>query len=322
MLSNNLACRFISSALREEQALLIIQTDLAMNPEDIKMSLTEHLDELRSRIIYSLVVVVALAVVAYIFKDQIMAVLVGTLQALAIPKEQVLQLLDACRRLYTEDLSALPVDRITQLKSECARFWSQGGSLIFIHPTEAFFGYLKLSLFVGLLLGAPFVLYQTWRFILPALYRHERRYFLNAFTLGTSLFYIGVFFCFLVVLPLGIRFLIGIGGPHLQASFTFGNYISFVMLFLLVFGLMFELPVIVFLLVKVGLVSRAFLKEKRRHVIVLIFIAAAVLTPTVDPFTQSMMAIPLWLLYEVSIFMARFAEKQSEPERALEGGRA
>lgn len=286
------------------------------------MSLTEHLDELRSRIIYSLVVVVALAVVAYIFKDQIMAVLIGPLQAFAIPKEQVLQLLDACRRLYTEDLSALAVDQIAQLKSECARFWAQGGRLIFIHPTEAFFGYLKLSLFMGLLLGAPFVLYQAWRFILPALYQHERRYFLNSFTFGTSLFYIGVFFCFFVVLPLGIKFLVGMGGPDLQASFTFGNYLSFVMLFLLVFGLMFELPVVLFLLVKVGMVSRAFLKEKRRYVIVLIFIAAAVLTPTADPFTQSMMAIPLLLLYEVSIFMTRFAEKKAEPEKALEGGQA
>lgn len=286
------------------------------------MGLTEHLDELRSRVIYSLVAVVALAVVAYIFKDQIMAVLTGPLQAFRIPKDQVLLLLEACRRLITEDVSPLPLDQIARLNADCYRFLSQGVGLIFIHPTEAFFGYLKLSLFVGLLLGAPFVLYQTWRFILPALYQHERRYFLNSFTFGTALFYIGVFFCFFVVLPLGIGFLLGIGGPSLQAALTFGNYISFVMLFLLVFGIMFELPVVIFLLVKVGLVSRAFLKEKRRYVIVLIFIIAAVLTPTVDPFTQSMMAIPLLLLYEVSIFMARFAEKKVEPQQALEGGQA
>lgn len=251
-----------------------------MNPEDAKMSLTEHLDELRSRVIYSLVAVVALAVMAYIFKDQIMAVLTRPLKAL-VPQ-----------------------------------------GLIFIHPMEPLFGYLKLSLFMGLLLGAPFVLYQAWRFILPALYQHERRYFLNSFIFGTSLFYLGVLFCFFVVLPLGIGFLIGIGGPNLQPSITFGNYISFVMLFLLVFGLMFELPVVIFLLVKVGLVSRAFLREKRRYVIVLTFIIAAVLTPTVDPFTQSMMAIPLLLLYEVSILIARFAEKRPEPEKAFEGGQA
>jgi len=293
-----------------------------MNPEDAKMSLTEHLDELRSRVIYSLVVVVALAAVAYIFRDQIMAVLTSPLRTgPQLPSDQLLPFLQAWRE-FLQSSGRFSQEQIEVFVSALQRLLLQSSGLIFIHPTEAFFTYIKLALFSGLLLGAPFVLYQAWRFVLPALYQHERRYFMNAFMFGTGLFYIGVFFCFFVVLPLGIKFLVGMGGPYLQASFTVGNYISFTMMFLLVFGITFEMPIVIFLLVKVGLVSRAFLKEKRRYVIVLIFIAAGVLTPTADPFTQSMMAIPLLLLYEVSIFMARFAEKKPEPEKALEGGQA
>jgi sec-independent protein translocase protein TatC len=141
--------------------------------------------------------------------------------------------------------------------------------LIFIRPTEVFFGYIKLALFVGLLLGAPFVLYQIWQFIVPALFPHERKYARYGFLAGAGLFYLGAFGCLFFVVPIAIKFLIELGGNYLQAAFTFENYISFILWLMLGFGVSFELPVVLFLLAKIGLVSHRFLREKRKYAIVL-----------------------------------------------------
>lgn len=148
---------------------------------------------------------------------------------------------------------------------------------------------------------------------MPALYKHEKKYFFSSFTFGTFLFYVGAAFSFVVVLPLAMKFLIGIAGSQLQANFTVSNYISFAMLFMLAFGLAFEMPVLAFLASRVGLVDSSFLRQKRKYMIVIIFIAAAILTPP-DPFTQMSLGIPLLLLYELSIWIAKIGERRSETE--------
>jgi len=206
-----------------------MQLDLgsSMEPEDKKMSLAEHLDELRNRIIYSLLVVGSIAIGASIFYDKIMAFLTKPLRGLTISEDKLAQLAESCGKflgnLMDGSWKQLPLNQLEQMRSACYKLFSPGGQLIFTHPTEAFFAMLKISLFTGILVGAPFVLYQIWRFVVPALFRRERRYFYNIFIFGTLLFYIGVFFCFFVVLPLGMNVLVRMGGDYLQAFFTIGN---------------------------------------------------------------------------------------------------
>jgi len=280
--------------------------------EDKKMTIVEHLEELRRRLIYSAVAVFSIALLAYFFRTQLLEVLARPLaQGPFLPRSQIPPLIEALRRfLEAEGAGYFTQEQIEALLIVLKRLLYMQSGLIFIHPTEAFFAYLKLSFFTGLLFGAPFVLYQLWRYIVPALYAHERRYFRSAVAFGTLLFFTGVAFAFFVVLPLGIGFLIRMGGPELQAVLTVGNYISFAMILLIAFGLVFELPIVIYVLVKLGVVTRAFLKAKRKHVLVLTFVLAAIITPTVDPFTQTVTAVPLLLLYELSIFLARFAERR------------
>jgi sec-independent protein translocase protein TatC len=285
------------------------------------MSLIEHLDELRVRVVYSLLVVLSLAIVAYIFREQIMAFLTTPLRELGGSRSDLLRLLESCRTLLTEQSSTqLSEDQWAKLAFDCRRFLFQGGSLIFIRPTEVFFGYIKLALFIGLLIGAPFVLYQVWQFIVPALFPHEKKYARYGFLAGAGLFYLGAFGCLFFVVPLAVKFLIELGGDYLQAAFTFDNYISFILWFMLGFGLSFELPVILFLLAKIGLVSHTFLKEKRKHAVIVALALGAILTPTQDPFTMMTLAIPLMVLYEATLWIIRFTEKKTETEIATEKG--
>jgi len=288
--------------------------------QDEKMTLVEHLDELRSRMIYSLIVVFGIALLAYFFRTQILEVLARPLGGgYFLPRSQVPALLEALRQFFQDQGAGyFTPEQLDALIATFQRLLYMQSGLIFIHPTEAFIAYIKLAFFTGILLGAPFVLYQIWRYLVPALYEHERRYFRGSVIFGTFLFFAGVAFAFIVVMPIGIKFLIRMGGPQLQAIFTISNYISFSMLFLLSFGIIFELPIILYVLVKLGVVSRAFLKAKRKYVLVLVFATAAIITPP-DPFSQIVTAIPLLLLYELSIFLARFAERKPAPLEEEEG---
>ncbi|MCR4404778.1 MAG: twin-arginine translocase subunit TatC [Candidatus Acetothermia bacterium] len=285
------------------------------------MTIVEHLAELRTRLIYSFSAVLSISVLAYFFRTQILEVLARPLGgAYFLPREQIPELVEAMRRfLEQEGASHFSPAQIEALLTAFRRLLYMQSGLIFIHPAEAFFAYLKLAFFTGLLLSAPFILYQVWRYVMPALYSHERRYFRSAAAFGTGLFFAGVAFAFFVVLPLGIGFLVRMGGPELQAVFTIGNYISFSMIFLIAFGLVFELPVVIYVLVKLGVVSRRALAARRKYVFVLAFVLAAVITPSVDPFTQTVTAVPLLLLYELSIFLARFAERRRGLSEQQEG---
>ncbi|MCS6935985.1 MAG: twin-arginine translocase subunit TatC [Candidatus Bipolaricaulota bacterium] len=283
------------------------------------MSLWEHLDELRARVIYSLVVVLAIAIVAYIFREQLLAFLTAPLRALTGSRAELLRLLESCRTLLLDPhLPQMPEERWSQLAFECRSFLFQGGSLIFIRPTEVFFGYIKLALSVGLLVGAPFILYQIWQFIVPALFPHEKKYARYGFTAGAGLFYLGAFGCLFFVVPAAIRFFVGLGGPYLQATFTFDHYISFILWMMLGFGLAFELPMVLFLLAKIGLVTHTFLRENRKYAIVLAFVLGAFLTPTPDPFTQTAMALPLIILYEATLWAIKWTERKRATEIATE----
>jgi len=279
--------------------------------KDTEMGLLDHLDELRGRVLIALVAVVVLAVVAYVFKEWILAFLTAPIASFyKINVDQVPALRDNFVEFLKQSGNFTTIELDTW-KIVTERMLRQLTSLTFLHPTEAFISYIKLSLYSGFLVGAPLVLLQVWRFILPALYENERKYFFGAFTVGSVLFYVGVVFAFQLVFPVVISFLINLGSETLYASLSIGNYISFSMMFLLVFGLVFELPVLIFLAVRTGLTTVEFLRQKRRYLYVFAFIGAALITPP-DVVSQLAIGVPIIVLFEVSLVLSAFAERRRE----------
>ena len=184
------------------------------------------------------------------------------------------------------------------------------GKLYYMQPAEAFFTYIKVSIFVGFLLALPVVLYQIWRFVLPALIGMERYLISVIVPISLILFLSGIAFSFFFVLPAGIKFLMGFSTTELQPLFSIKQYFDFVISFLLPFGFIFELPLAIILLAKVGIVSSKFLGKQQRLVIFLTFVIGAVISPTPDVFSQSMIALPMILLYEISYVIVRFIMKK------------
>lgn len=178
--------------------------------------------------------------------------------------------------------------------------------LVFIAPAEAFWANLKVAFLGGVLLGLPVVLYQVWRFIEPGLYPRERRYG-GVFVVAASLLFVaGLAFCGGVVFPFAIRFLVSYKTQGMAPMLAVGTYVDFAVKFFLAFGLIFELPPVITLLARLGLVTPDRLAANRKYAVLGAFVAAAVLTPTPDVFNQCLMAIPLMLLYELGILSARF----------------
>ncbi len=240
-----------------------------------RQPLLAHFIELRKRLIYSIVAIVVGFIISYAFASDIYAFLVRPL-AEATGGEQ--------RRL------------------------------IYTGLTEAFLTYVKLSLWTGSFLACPIVAAQIWMFVAPGLYKHERRAFLP-FLIATPLFFMaGAAMAYYMVFPLAWKFFLsfempgGAGGLPIQLEARVSEYLSLSMTVIFAFGIAFELPVILVLLTRVGILSAAKLSEFRRYAVVLIFIAAAVLTPP-DVFSQLSLALPMMLLYELAILGSKWVEK-------------
>jgi sec-independent protein translocase protein TatC len=225
---------------------------------DDKLPFTDHLDELRHRLIISLVGIGLGFAVSYGFSQQLLLLLQ--------------------RPMPTR--------------------------LVFIAPTEAFFVNLKVAFYAGLFLSVPLLLFQVWKFVAPGLYEHERRYSFPFLIISTILFLLGAIFAYVVILPIALHFLISQGGELWQPNITLSNYLSFCMRLILAAGLVFEFPVLMYFLAKVGVVTPAFLVKNRKYAVLAAFVIAAILTPP-DVFSQVLLAVPLLLLFEVSIFVAK-----------------
>jgi sec-independent protein translocase protein TatC len=237
--------------------------------EDHKMSLTEHLVELRIRLTRSFIALGIGFGGCYYYKDWIFDIVTRPLTQ-ALPKNSY---------------------------------------LVYTGLTDAFFTYMKVAFFASLIITSPFILYQIWKFIAPALHSKEKKYVLPFVFFSTLLLISGVLFGYFIALPPAFEFFVSFNNKYLQAMISFSDYLSLFVTFLLGFGLSFELPVFIFFLTKLGIVNAKMLSKQRRYAILVIFVVAAVLTPSPDALSQVLMAIPLMFLYEVSIFVSKFAEK-------------
>jgi sec-independent protein translocase protein TatC len=184
--------------------------------------------------------------------------------------------------------------------------------LIVTGVTEAFFVKLELSFLAGVIIAFPIVAWAIWGFFKPALYPHERKYIYVLFPATLFLFATGVLFSYFGILPLVLKFFVYIAGQNLQTMFKVDQYVSFVMSFSLPFGIVFELPVIMFFMTKIGIVKPEMLTKNRKYIILAIVIIAGALTPGPDPISQIMMAIPMYILFEVSIIVSKFAKPQKK----------
>ena len=238
-----------------------------------KIPFTEHLEELRKRLIVCFIAVGIGFVLSYGFKEKLF-------QILTRPLISVMQ---------------------------------TGDKLIFTGLPEAFFTYLKVAFLSGIILATPVIFYQFWMFVAPGLYNKEKRHLIPIIFLSTFFFVGGSFFGYFIVFPYGFKFFLGFASEIIQPLPSMREYLSFASKLLLAFGLVFELPLIITFLARLGMVSVSFLKKNRKYALLLFFVGAAILTPP-DVVTQIMMALPLILLYEISIVGARIFGKKSFEE--------
>jgi len=244
---------------------------------DEKSTFTSHLEELRKRIIICIIAVAIGFLVSYSFSEWIFIFLVKPL------KEE------------------LPTDSL----------------LIFTALPEAFLVYLKLAFFTGIFLSSPVILWEIWCFVAPGLYDNEKKYAYPFVILSTLFFVSGVSFGYFIVFPIAFKFFMGYGSELIKPLPSVKEYLSFSCKMLLAFGIVFELPLFVLFLAKIGLVNERMLRSKRKFAILGIFIAAAVLTPP-DIASQILMAVPLIVLYEISILVAKVFGKGGEEKEEEE----
>jgi sec-independent protein translocase protein TatC len=239
-----------------------------------KMPLTSHLEELRKRLMRSLIAAFVAFGICYNFKERLFEILTRPLVE-SMPKNSYM--------IYT----SLP---------------------------EAFFNYVKISFFAGLVISSPYILYQIWKFISPGLYASEKKYVAPFVLTSTLLFVAGVLFGYFLALPPAFRFFLDFSTDFLKPMLTLREYLSLSIKLLLAFGVVFEIPVFIFFLAKIGIVNSTMLRKQRKYAILLIFIVAAIITPTPDAFTQTLMAVPMMVLYEMGIFVAKWGEKKKTKE--------
>lgn len=188
-------------------------------------------------------------------------------------------------------------------------------NLVFLSPAEAFMTRIKVAIIAGLFLASPIIFYQFWRFIKPGLLHKETHYIPLAILFSTLFFLLGLVFSYFVLIPIGIKFFLSFETTKIQAMLSFEKYIGFVARLLFGAGLVFQLPVAIYFLTKIGIINPGFLRRNRRVAIVIVFIIAAVVTPP-DVFSQLLMVIPLIILYEISILGSVLASPK-KPKNSL-----
>ena len=242
--------------------------------EDPKLPFLEHLEELRKRLIRCFIAVGVGFGAAYAFKEQLFQILIRPL--------------------------------VMVLKTS-------GDTMVFTGLPEAFFTYLKVSLLAGFIVALPVIFYEFWMFVAPGLYRKEKVVIIPIVVLSLFFFAVGALFAYFVVFPFGFKFFLGFASDTIRPLPSMKEYLSFSSKMLMAFGLAFELPLVLTGMARLGLVEVSFLKKNRKYALLIAFIAAAILTPP-DVVSQVMLAVPLMVLYELSIWGAMIFGRKELPE--------
>ena len=247
------------------------ETKLIDDPEgeEDEMSFLDHLEELRWRIIYSLLGIVVGTIIAWVFIDFI-------------------------------------VDHVLLVPAKTAHFKLQN-----LKPFGQLFIYFQVAIIVGFVLSIPNFFYQFWKFIAPALKSNEKRYVGGVVWFSTFCFAVGIIFAYYLMLPMTLKFAAGFGSSSVENNFALDEYFSIVISILLGAGLVFELPMLSFFLSKIGILKPSFMRKYRRHALIAILFAAAILSPGTDPVSQILLTIPLVFLYEISIFVSKISQKKT-----------
>ncbi len=246
--------------------------------KDKETTFINHLTELRSRLLRSIIYIFIFFIISYIFAENIYSFLVE-------PYANAVKNDDLNRRL------------------------------IYTALHETFITYLKVSFFASIFIGSPFIITQIWKFVAPGLYKNEKKALLPYLIATPTLFILGGVLVYYLIMPLAIKFFLSfettgqLGSLPIQLEAKVNEYLSLIMRLIFAFGISFQLPVLLTLLAKVGFIDSDYLKKRRRYVIVIIFAAAALLTPP-DPITQIGLGIPLLILYELSILSVKLIEKK------------
>ena len=238
----------------------------ASKDKERNLTLVQHLTELRNRIIYMAVALVAAILISYSFSEILVTDMIGIVPEI---------------------------------------------SFVFISPAELLLSYIKIAVILGLAVSSPFLIIQIWLFISPGLEKKERRTIIFSLLFGGAFFILGAVFAYMIVLPLILEFFMGFQVEGIEEMISFNSYLSLVVNTVLSFGLIFELPSIMVIMTRFGIVRVSFLRKNRKYIILVIFVVAAVLTPP-DVISQTLLALPMILLFELGIFLSRIVERKKD----------
>lgn len=297
------------------------------------MSLLGHLGELRVRLTRCFIAVILGMLLCYWKAEEMFDILMK-------PMKEVLKKHAAEQMVFPADFFSNLQESLAQaLKGTDFKYYDQLGPFVetlkeslgplamsghfqYTYPAEAFFSHIKIAIVAGIFLMSPYLFAQIWGFIAPGLYSHERKWIVPMAIFSAFFFVSGALFGYFKVFPIGFEFFAGFASEEIAFTPKLNEYLSFCLKLLFAFGIVFELPLFIFFLARLGLVTAKGLRKKQKYAILLSFVIAAILTPP-DPFTQSLMAGPLIILYEIGIWVAFFfgkKPKEKEPEPDSEAG--
>lgn len=275
-------------------ALDQVDVDNLDEKEEHEMSFLDHLEALRWHILRSVIAILFFAIIIFIAKDFVFRYIIFGPRYKDFLTYRVL-----CS--ISESMCIDPPQFIIATRE----------------VGEAFMMHMMVAFWMGFVIAIPFILWEVWKFIKPGLYPKEQKAASGFVLISTSLFVMGVLFGYYIVAPLAISFLAGYTIEGVAAQPTLSSYIDSMIMFTLPIGLVFELPIIVYFLAKIGLLTSEFMKKYRKHAVVVLLIIAAVVTPSPDIASQLLVFVPLYALYEASIFVAKRVQRQLEAEEAL-----
>ena len=292
----------------QEMHLAASHTQLQGKTSPTSMAFLDHLEELRWRILKALAAVFVGAIFCFVFSDTIVKILTRPYEEAVFSLEaqrssNAVQAVENLVRKWFDlpNAELEPVQELTELPP--AR------RLQALKPMTYFYISLQIAFIGGLILALPAVFYQVWRFIAPGLLSREKRLMIPIISFSVFCFSIGALIAYWIVLPLGLRFFLALEPPDMTSQWAVDEYIGFVLRLIMGFGIVFEMPVMTLFLAKIGLLTADRMRSIRRYAVVGIFILGAIFTPP-DPISQILMALPLLVLYEISIWICKVSQRK------------